>query len=381
MDEKSKSVTLVYKSLPHYRVPLYEGIRERLAEEGLQFRLVYGQPSADEVRKKDTADLPWGHAITNRTIRLGHRTLYWQPCLRLLRGSDLVIVEQASKLLLNYLLLAQQSIGKRRVALWGHGRNFQEKGASRFGEVVKKRMSRHVHWWFAYNEKSADVVRSLGFPPERITVVQNSIDTRLLIEKQVQTNQAELSHLRSMLDLQSTNVGVFVGGLYEDKRLDFLVEAAIEIRRRVPDFELLVVGAGPQEDVIEAARRKNPWIRWVGAKFDADKVPYIMLAKVMVVPAWVGLVVIDSFALGVPLVTVDSEAHPPEVDYLRHGTNGMKLPAESGPQEYAAAVEALLRNDSYRARLGDGCRAAADKYTMEEMIERFAKGISDAVRT
>jgi exopolysaccharide biosynthesis WecB/TagA/CpsF family protein len=35
-----------------------------------------------------------------------------------------------------------------------------------------------VDWWFAYNDLSAGIVRSLGYPEERITSVQNAIDTR-----------------------------------------------------------------------------------------------------------------------------------------------------------------------------------------------------------
>jgi glycosyltransferase involved in cell wall biosynthesis len=381
-DRSSKVVTLIYKSIPHYRAPLYEEIRTRLAEEGLEFRLIYGRPSPDEVRRRDTVDVAWGHAISNHIIGLAGKELYWQPCMRLLRGSDLVIVEQASKLLLNYVLFGQQFVGGRRLALWGHGRNFQERTASRFGEAIKRTMSRHVHWWFAYNERSAEVVRTLGFPPERITVVQNSMDTRPLISKKLELrrNGAELSQLRSALELRGNNVAVYTGGLYKGKRLDFLLEAALEIRRQIPDFELLIIGAGPEEHDVEVATRKNQWIRWVGPKFDMDKVAYVMLAKVMLLPALVGLAVIDSFALEVPLVTIDSVEHGPEVDYLRNGVNGLNLPAQTGAEEYASAVASLLHNDSLQGSLREGCREAAATYTLEEMIDRFVEGILRALR-
>jgi len=49
------------------------------------------------------------------------------------------------------------------------------------------------------------------------------------------------------------------------------------------------------------------------------------------------------------------------------------------PSVYAAQVSNLLRNDGAREKLIAGCRAAREKYTIEEMVERFAGGIIRAL--
>jgi glycosyltransferase involved in cell wall biosynthesis len=170
-------------------------------------------------------------------------------------------------------------------------------------------------------------------------------------------------------------VGVFMGGLYGGKRLDYLLEAAHVIRERIINFELVIVGAGPEAQRIEAAARRNPWITWVGPKFDEDKVAYISLAKVMLLPALVGLAVVDAFALEVPLVTVDSDEHGPEIEYLQDGVNGLVLPAETSPDTYGETVASLLQDEGMQARLRSGCRQAAEKYTLEAMVDRFVEGI------
>jgi glycosyltransferase involved in cell wall biosynthesis len=367
---------VVQRSLPPYRIPLFEILRARLEDDGIRLDLVHG--SAEEVK---AGTIPWAHTVNNRVLSINGRDLTWQPCLRFLRGADLVIVEQATRLLVNYLLLGKQLAGMTNVALWGHGRNFQESSSSRIGEAIKRTLSRRVHWWFAYTDQSAAVVRNLGFPSDRITVVQNSIDTEPLINEKLRLrgDAAALRHLRSALNLHSPNVGVYVGSLYKEKRLDFLLEAGSEIRRQVPDFELLIIGAGPEGPFIAAASQENQWIRWVGPKFDADKAACMSLAKVMLLPALAGLAVIDSFALEVPLVTVDSAGHGPEIDYVRGGVNGVWLPARTGPHEYAEVVASILQDDSVIERLRRGCREAAAKYTLEEMIERYAQGIRRAI--
>src|SRR5690606_5628088 len=104
--------------------------------------------TGEEAAKSDAVDVPWGAKIRNRHIRFGQKSLTWQPCLSLLQGADLVIVEQASRHLLNYVLLVCQAFGVHKVAFWGHGRNLKESAASPLGEYLKSITSRHVHWWF-----------------------------------------------------------------------------------------------------------------------------------------------------------------------------------------------------------------------------------------
>jgi hypothetical protein len=60
--------------------------------------------------------------VHNRHFRLEkvHEAV-WQPVLSATRKADLVIVDQASRLLVNYVLLARQRFGGPSIALWGMG--------------------------------------------------------------------------------------------------------------------------------------------------------------------------------------------------------------------------------------------------------------------
>jgi len=372
-------VTIVTKSLPHYRIPFFEALRLELERRGVTLGLIYGLPGDEEAKKQDTAAISWGRPIRNRRIAFGRRSFWWQPCAELVRGSDLVIVEQASRLLLNYVLLARQTMGGSRVAFWGHGRNFQGHAASGPGEAVKRLISRWPHWWFAYTEGSAEVVRRLHFPSDRITAVQNAIDTDALRQRRASVSDEELAALRLRWNIQSRNVAIFVGGLYAEKRIQYLIEAAHALRRRVADFELIVIGAGPDQQLVEQAAREHRWIHYLGPCLGTDKVPFFVISKVMLLPGLVGLGVLDSFALEIPLVTVDLAFHSPEVEYLRHGENGVKLPAGTDPEEYAAAVSSLLGDERAREHLQAGCRVAAQTYTIEAMVSRFAAGVLLAI--
>lgn len=376
-------VVIVQRYVTHYRVPFYDRLRELLAARGVDLHLVHGFPRAagSDAAKQDSATVPWATHIDNRWLRVGPVELLWEPALSYVDGADLVIVEQASSRLLNYVLFARHLRGRTRLAFWGHGKNFKESRASSAGEAIKRSMSRRVHWWFAYNRLSAEVVARTGFPVERITDVQNAIDTRGLVAARARLDDDAMARVRSELDLPDEHVAAFVGGMYAEKRLTFLIEAAGHVRAQLPDFVLLLIGAGPDAETAREAAGAHPWIHYLGPRVADDKVPLLAVSQLLLLPGLVGLAVLDAFALELPLVTTEDAPHSPEIAYLRPGVNGVILPAGTTPAGYADAVVHLLADDAERARLRDGCRAARDRYTIEEMARRFAEGVMAALAT
>jgi len=374
-----RRVVIVQSSLRQYRLRFYKLLRERLNASGIDLVFIYGNPVTAEVLKRDVVDLCWGIKINNLNFKFGTRILIWQPCINIIRNADLVIVEQASKLLLNYILFFQYLIGKKKLAFWGHGKNLQSQRSSKLGESIKYFMSRRVHWWFAYNDFSAEIVHGLGYPADRITSVQNSIDIKQLIKFSDRLTIDHINRVRQQLGLKYNNIGIFIGGIYVDKRLDFLLTACEIIRSQVKDFEMIFVGAGPEFARIEAAAKKHNWIYIVGPKFNAEKIPYFAVSKLLLLPGLVGLAILDSFALGVPLITTDVPYHSPEISYLINGFNGVKLEANTDPKKYADIASAFLKNEQARKLLVKGCNYSSQFYSIENMVEKFANGIETAL--
>ena len=189
-------VAVVYKTLPHYRVDFYEELRQRLADHGVRFRLIVGQPDDEMGLRRDTGELAWSESIRNRYVRILGRTVIWQPCLKSVRSCDLVIVEQASKLLVNYPLLLWRRFGGPRVAWWGHGVNLDSGSSSRLGESVKRRLARRADWWFCYTNGTARIVADLGVPRDRMTVVQNAINTQEIRRYRSEMSDEQLAATR-----------------------------------------------------------------------------------------------------------------------------------------------------------------------------------------
>jgi len=248
-----------------------------------------------------------------------------------------------------------------------------------FSEKLKFWASRRVHWWFAYTERSAEVVRSLGYPRSRITVVNNSGDTKELVRARESYPQVDLEKLRTELDLEARTACIMAGSLTPERNIPFLLESALKIREAVPDFELLILGSGPEEQKLRNSVSTTPWVKLVGARFGSDMVPYFALCKLLLIPGLVGLHALDSFALQVPLVTLNLPKHGPEIVYLEDGVNSRILSGSATPGDYANEVVRLLRDEEQLQVLREGCRRSAQAYSAEDMSARFAEGIVRAL--
>jgi glycosyltransferase involved in cell wall biosynthesis len=161
--------------------------------------------------------------------------------------------------------------------------------------------------------------------------------------------------------------------MYPAKRLDFLLEAALRIRDRVPDFELVLIGSGPTAHLAASAAARHPWIRYLGPLTGSRRAEWFRRCRAQLMPGLVGLTIVDSFAAGTPLITTDMRGHSPEIDYLVHGFNG--LISGNSIDAYVDTVVSLLNSPEAQRRLAEGCRASARTYTIDNMIERFASGI------
>jgi glycosyltransferase involved in cell wall biosynthesis len=377
--ERRPVVAIVFRYIHHYRERFYGLLREELDARGVELRLIAGQPNRLELLKDDAVTIPWARTIRNRYWTVAHHPLVWQPALGLTRGTDMVIVEQASRLLLNYALLLGREAGGPRVAFWGQGEHVLPGRASTLGEALKRSVSRRVDWWFAYNMRSVEVVRGLGIAPYRITCVQNAVDTSALTALREALPREQVDALRARLGLSSGHVGVFAGSLYGEKRLPFLLEACERARRQVPDLEVVVAGTGPEAPALEAAATTRPWLHLLGALRGPELVTALSLGRAMLLPGAVGLAALDAFALELPLVTTEAPDQGHEMAYIADGENGVVVPDWNDAGAYADAVVRVMTDDDLRDHLRRGCRETATRYTVEAMAENFAEGVVQAL--
>lgn len=374
-----KRVVILFRYIPQYRLPFLIRLQELCRARQIDLKVVYGTPAREDDGRADRVDFAAGVFVRNYFVTLGKYTAVLQPVLSHIKDADLIIVEQQSKLVLNYLLISQQIMGKRRVAFFGHGKNLQATDDRTLPERAKKWMALLPHWWFVYTDGVSEYVRQLGYPADRITVFHNAIDTKRLFEWRSTISADEVMEAQRALNLTSEHICIYLGSMYPEKRMSFLIAACKHIRSHVPDFSMLFVGAGSDALMVKRFCDESGWAHYLGPLFGRDKVKYCMMAKLLLMPGAVGLAILDAFAMRIPIVTTDVPFHGPEIDYLKSGDNGLMVTPADDSSRYASAVSELLSDPSRLKKMADNSEYAASRLTIESMAEHFFEGIVRAL--
>lgn len=376
---KKMRVCYVYPYAFGYRKDFSNLLREKLRDSNIDYDVIYSSDPKFIAPRGDVDAPSWALDTKCILVKIGSAELRYQCAFLKAIKYDLVIIQQENGLLVNYPLQILSKLFGYKVAFFGHGKNYQASNPDGLKERFKKFWINRVDWWFAYTNKSAAEVEKSGFPPDRITAFNNAIDTAALIESSQRVDFNKLEVTRAKLLAGSRNVGVYVGGIYSHKRISFLLEAIVEIRRQVSDFQMVFIGGGADAGLVVEAARQHDWIHYLGPKFGQEKSDLVSLAKVFLMPGLVGLAVLDAFAYGTPMVTTDLPYHSPEIDYLENGVNGLIVKDSDDAKAYASAVASVLQDDALRADLKAGAATALETYTIENMAQRFAEGVQKAL--
>jgi glycosyltransferase involved in cell wall biosynthesis len=373
-----KKVVVFQYRLLHYRTKLFEQLRAACDTKGIQFELVHGQASRRESVKKDEGSLPWAHKVQNSFWEMGERDLVWQPYPSHLKDADLVVVMQENRVLSNYPLMLSRLWSKRKVAYWGHGKNFQSDAPAGLREQWKNFLLRRVDWWFAYTGMTVDILQKAGYPAHQITCLDNAIDTSSFKADLASWSSADVTAAKLQLGMAADAVvGVFCGSLYPDKKLDLLVASADLIRQHMPNFAVVVIGDGPSMPQVREAAATRSWMHLLGVRKGLEKALYFRMGDVMLNPGLVGLHIVDAFCAGMVMMTTRTARHSPEVAYLRDGENGVY--SDDTPQAYSQAVLDVIQDPARLQRMKAAALADSNHYTLEHMVQRFADGIEAAV--
>lgn len=357
----------------------FDKLRVECGRRGIQLELVHGQASRRELPKKDEGYLPWATRVKNRFLEFGERDIVWQPVHSKVLNSDLLVVMQESRILSNYWLLLSRLWTRRKVAYWGHGRNFQSDAPSGLRERWKSFLLTRVDWWFAYTQMTVDILREAGYPATRITSLENAIDTDGFKADLASCSAEQIAEARSALDIPiDASIGVFCGSLYRDKRLELLIESADWIKQRQPNLHMVVIGDGPSMPFMREAASTRPWIHLLGVRTGREKALYFRMGDVMLNPGLVGLHIVDAFCSGLVMVTTRTARHSPEVAYLRNGENGVM--ADDTAEGYGRAVLDVIGSPEVLARMKAAALADSERYTLDNMVRRFADGIESALK-
>ena len=170
-----------------------------------------------------------------------------------------------------------------------------------------------------------------------------------------------------------------LGSLYPDKRPDLMVAVGDKLNAANARTNVLVVGSGPDQDMIAGAASQRSWMTYKEAAFGREKALALAASDVLLVPGVAGLVVLDSFAAGLPMMSAHMKHHPPETEYVRPDVNGLMLDEGATAEDFALALDDVLESPDRLQEIARAASASGDILTIDNMIRNFADGIEHAL--
>ena len=217
----------------------------------------------------------------------------------------------------------------------------------------------------------ARLVRDYGYPPEKITVVYNGVDT----ERFSPTSRDARSALRKSLQIpEDAIVVVSAARLDPIKRLDRLIEAFATLSLERGDLWLLLTGDGPLRDELRALAQSvnnGERIRFLGHVEDVCKI--LRGSDIFALPSdeeGFGIALVEAMAC--ELVCVATKTVGPS-EIIEDGRNGFLT-----DRTYDGVLEGLQR----ALRLGRNEREAMGSCARQRVLENFcveeaaAKGLA-----
>jgi glycosyltransferase involved in cell wall biosynthesis len=228
-----------------------------------------------------------------------------------------------------------------------------------------------LHHWadgiVAVSEGVADdLARKTGIPRNRIDVIHNPVITPAVMQA------ALVAPLHPWFHDAGRPIILGVGRLTIQKNFPDLVDAFALVRRKQP-ARLVIVGEGPERSTIQEHIRRHGLEDCVALPGFVEN-PYSCMARAAVFALssrWEGLptVLIESLALGTPVVSTDCPNGPREI--LKDGALGRLVPTCNVPALAEALDHSLIagRNPAPSYTLRPYMRdVVLDKY--QELLER-----------
>lgn len=369
-----------------YRIPLYNAIEQRRPPDWT-FTVVYDSDRSqkhDYYRglSNDSYNFPTLPAVS-RTWKLAGRRLMWQSFFTASWHYDVIVTDTYVKHL-TYLALFLNKLARKKRVWWGIPNDLQAihlTFSKHMAENFKRQLLRFTDHFLAYTPGSRQYLVDIGYPPDNITVLNNTIDIEVERQRFLKFQPQRDAIRREMGIATHRKVILYVGRLTRLKRVPMLLDLIRELHKLDPAYMLLIIGAGEDEPLVRgaAADLGSDILKYLGTVDDPDDTARVYVASdLYYVPSYVGLGPLQAFSYDLPVIATELEWHSPEVEYL-NPSNSVFLPDKLAVPELAMhfhqAGERLME-PGFRSHIYE----TISRFTITAMADQYIAGINKVLK-
>jgi len=180
---------------------------------------------------------------------------------------------------------------------------------------------------------------------------------------------------------------LFIGRLNEKKGVIYLIQAMIKLNLFAKYLGVLICGDGPLRQDLERlteANQLNDMVEFKGFITDDEKIDYMQLADILVVPS----IVMDSGETeGLPVVILEGLAAGKAIiasnvsgasDAIQDGYNGF-LVEQKKPEHIAEKIMFIMNNPEIRENIETNALSSSQKYDWSNISHQYEVAIKEAL--
>lgn len=370
MPSKPKRLAIVQYYVPRYRHVFYDQLVAKLADAAIECKVIVSRPSENYSMRGDAVEA----ADWLETVPPPHELWSWRSgpkffgygTDRFWRGYDGIVMDlRGTSIDLNLEVLKKRRTG-RKIGVWAHLSRFV-KPPSALDLAVERWQMRNSDHIFAYTQQGADSAVEIGIPVEKVTAVMNSVDVNAFVRIHNNLNPTDVESFMQSHSLVPGKTFGFIGGVDYWKRTQFIAETLDFIWKIDRDVKLIVAGQGDEVDLLGPAVQRGQVVM-LGYCGPADKAMVCRASQALICPGRIGLVAIDSLAVGIPILTTDWGYHAPEYDYLTPDED-VFVSANSANDFGQLTLSFVDISGAFRPR------AARNYPKIQDMVGNFASGV------
>jgi glycosyltransferase involved in cell wall biosynthesis len=236
------------------------------------------------------------------------------------------------------------------------------------GRMIEKMVSKISENNIAVSDWTKKRFEALASFEKKIVVIPNGIDFKRILEVEPECNPDPAKKGKKIYDC------IFVGRLIKEKNVDTLIKATALLKSKFPELKCCIVGDGPEKKaLVELAKNANVYknIEFAGFQEYRPLIGKIKASKVLVLPSsreGFGMVVIEAFACGVPVVTVNEKYNAAQ-SLIENGVDGLIVEPED--RGIAQGLEEMIRDEAAYERYSAMSLLKAREYDWEKIVSEL----------
>lgn len=226
-----------------------------------------------------------------------------------------------------------------------------------FGKLIENIVSK-LGKSIAVSQMTKKNLESLGLKDKDISIIPNGIDLKRISDIIPNIDGCDI---------------IFVGRLIKEKNVDVLLKAVDYVRHELCDIRCHIIGDGPEKDrlvKIVDDRRIDNHVTFFGFMEHDEIISRIKSSKLFVLPSsreGFGIVVIEAFACGIPVITVKHERNA--AYQLVNKETGIVINLDV--YELGDAIYRIITNDNLQENMSKSAMTVAQEYDWDGVVDKL----------